>query len=93
VAVKLSFGPQPPKKLWVGVVSHDSGENIYVGCTREQVLDELFDFCNEWWEDEGVPVYDGVDGSIEGQINWYFEHANSESWSVHEVDLPAGLCS
>jgi len=38
--------------IWVAVVEHRHGQNVYVARTEYGVLDQLYDYVQEWWDSE-----------------------------------------
>ena len=39
-------------KIWIAVVSHRHGQNVYAARTRQKLIDELYDYVRQWWESE-----------------------------------------
>jgi hypothetical protein len=81
VPVTISFGPHPPEfdfeVVYVGLVEHKHGTNIYAGKTEEAVWDQIAAFCREWWEEEGISgSSDGLDDT--SLINRYFSEAPND---------------
>lgn len=76
MSVKISIGPQPPEKIWVGLVEHQHGTNVYLGRTSAEVTGKILDFCIEWWHEEGIPGE--PEGDADDIINRYFENAAND---------------
>lgn len=35
--------------IWVGVISYDNGQNVYVSPSEEGLIDQVFIYCQEQW--------------------------------------------
>ena len=52
-----------PQTVWVGVVDHKHGTNIYAATTDDGVYGQVADYCREWWSremPEGSPAPTGL---------------------------------
>jgi hypothetical protein len=82
MAVTLTFGEKPPQiefeHVWVGLVQHACGTNIYAEKTEQKVWKDITQFCRYWWEDEAVPG--SPDGLTDEEIREkYFDHTHTDS--------------
>lgn len=65
-------------KIWIAVVGHRHGQNVYAARTKAKLVDQLYAYVKQWWESEipdeelpaGLPKKEVVDR--------YFEHVGHE---------------
>ena len=65
-------------KIWIAVVEHRHGQNVYAARTKRKLLDQLYAYVKQWWESEipdeelpaNLPKKEAVDR--------YFEHVGHE---------------
>ena len=39
-------------KIWIAVIEHRHGQNVYAAKTKQKLLDQLYDYVKRWWESE-----------------------------------------
>ena len=39
-------------KIWIAVVAHRHGQNVYAARTRKKLVEELYDYVRRWWASE-----------------------------------------
>ena len=39
-------------KIWIAVVEHRHGQNVYGARTKKKLMDQLYDYGKQWWESE-----------------------------------------
>ena len=39
-------------KIWIAVVEHRHGQNVYAARTKAKLLDQLYAYVKQWWESE-----------------------------------------
>ena len=65
-------------KIWIAVVEHRHGQNVYAARTKGKLLDELYDYVKQWWDseipDEELPKR----LSKRAAVDFYFERVGHE---------------
>ena len=72
--------------IWVGVVSHRDGRNIYAGATPEDVEQQVAEYCLEYWDVEKYGPTPEASASDDDVITTYFE-AEQRMWPDETYDL------
>lgn len=39
-------------KIWIAVVEHRHGQNVYAAKTKKKLMEQLYDYVKQWWESE-----------------------------------------
>ena len=39
-------------KIWIAVVEHRHGQNVYAAKTKKKLVDQLYEYVKQWWESE-----------------------------------------
>lgn len=81
MSVSLFFGkPLPEKHIWVGVISHKSGENLYAAESEEGLTDQFYEYVRSWWMEDG-PGRDDEEMPEDkaAAVERYFEY-NDDEW-------------
>jgi hypothetical protein len=68
--------------VWVAIVEHKHGSNFGTHTTYDKAMDEVAAFCEDWWEQEGVPGE--MPSAASEIIEQYFAHVHGESYEVGE---------
>ena len=65
-------------KIWVAVVSHRHGQNVYAAKTEERLVRELYSYVEQWWESE-IPN-EAFPANLSGKetVDLYFERVGHE---------------
>lgn len=75
-------------KVWIAVVCHRHGVNTYAAKTRAKLMEQLYKFVEEWWDDEmpkdRCPI---GNRSPEEAVREYFENADETLDCCEEVEV------
>ena len=65
-------------RIWIAVVEHRHGQNVYAARTKRKLLDQLYAYVKQWWESE-IPD-DELPANVSHQdaVNRYFERVGHE---------------
>lgn len=69
--------------VWVLVIEHRHGFNHYVNRTKEGMLEELTNYCVEWWDEYGDPSKMPL--TSDEIISAYFDDHDQEWYTYEEV--------
>ncbi len=69
--------------VWVLVIEHRHGFNHYVNRTKEGMLEELTNYCVEWWDEYGDPYEMPL--TQQEIIDNYFDDHDSEFYTYDLV--------
>ena len=76
-------------KIWLAVVEHRHGQNVYADRTKRGLLDQLYEYVQEWWESE-IPNEDmPTDLPRKEVIDQYFSKVGHE-WLETLSDVTLG---
>ena len=65
-------------KIWIAVVEHRHGQNVYAAKTKRKLLDQLYAYVKQWWESE-IPDEELSAGlSKKDAVDRYFEYVGHE---------------
>ena len=65
-------------RIWIAVVEHRHGQNVYAAKTKRKLLDQLYAYVKQWWESE-IPDEELSAGlSKKEAVDRYFEHVGHE---------------
>ena len=75
-------------KVWVAVVSHKYGNNIYASKTHAGAMKQVYEYVEEWWTDI-FGSESPIPKDSEEAVYAYFEHFEdmSESYEVDEIEV------
>lgn len=77
-------------KVYVGVIDHKHGTDIYAAKTQDGLYSQLAAFCREWWKNDG-PEGEAPPSDRE-LVSAYFEYQSErgEEWHrTEEIELDA----
>ena len=72
--------------VWIAVINHRHGTNIYAGTTQRALQQQVFDYVQEWWGDanmEGTPS----EADMAGSIDRFFEDNDREWCEMDSIPL------
>ena len=65
-------------KVWIAVIEHRHGQNVYAAKTKKALVGQLYEYVVEWWAreipDEELPA----DLSKQAAVDRYFERVGHE---------------
>jgi len=65
-------------KIWMAVVEHRHGQNVYAAKTKRKLVDQLYDYVKQWWESEIPDEELPAKASKREVVDSYFEHVSHE---------------
>lgn len=65
-------------KVWIAVVEHRHGQNVYAARTKRKLLDQLYAYVKQWWESEIPNEELPPNASLQDAIDRYFELVGHE---------------
>ena len=65
-------------KVWIAVVEHRHGQNMYAARTKRKLLDQLYAYVKQWWESEIPNEELPAKVSRTDAVNRYFERVGHE---------------
>lgn len=71
--------------VYVLVVNHRHGDNVYACSTKEKAYATLYAYVQRWWDYE---EFGGDCPELNEAINTYFESVD-ETWEIHELVVDA----
>lgn len=65
-------------KVWIAVVEHRHGQNVYAAKTKRKLVDQLYEYVKQWWDSE-IPQ-ESLPPKLSKQqvVNLYFERVGHE---------------
>jgi hypothetical protein len=66
-------------KIWIAVVEHRHGQNVYAARTKGKLLDQIYAYVKQWWESEIPDEELPADLPKKDAVDRYFEHVAHES--------------
>jgi len=73
--------------IYVVVVSHRHGEDVYVALTEAECYERLAEYVLEWWQDEMPDPVPELPDNNEELVRLYFERVPDEWFVVQEAEL------
>ena len=65
-------------KIWIAVIEHRHGQNVYAARTKRKLLDQLYDYVKQWWDSEIPDEELPPKLSKKAAVDRYFEHVGHE---------------
>lgn len=65
-------------KIWIAVVEHRHGQNVYAAKTKNKLVDQLYDYVKQWWESEIPDEELPANVPRKQVVDDYFEHVSHE---------------
>ena len=65
-------------KVWMAVVEHRHGQNVYAARTKRGLLDQLYEYVQEWWDSEIPDEEMPTDLPRKEVIDLYFSQVGHE---------------
>ncbi len=65
-------------KIWIAVIEHRHGQNVYAARTKKKLVDELYDYVKQWWESEIPDEELPTKVPKRKVVDLYFEHVGHE---------------
>ena len=65
-------------KIWIAVVEHRHGQNVYAARTKAKLMDQLYAYVKQWWESEMPDEELPVKLSKKNAVDRYFERVGHE---------------
>ena len=65
-------------KIWIAVIEHRHGQNVYAARTKRKLLDQLYDYVKQWWDSEIPDEELPPKLSKKAVVDRYFEHVGHE---------------
>jgi hypothetical protein len=65
-------------KIWIAVVEHRHGQNVYAAKTKKKLVDQLYDYVKQWWESEIPDEELPANVSKKQVVDDYFERVSHE---------------
>ena len=65
-------------KIWIAVVEHRHGQNVYGAKTKKKLVDQLYDYVKQWWESELPDEELPANASKRQVVDDYFERVSHE---------------
>ena len=65
-------------KIWIAVVEHRHGQNVYAARTKKKLVDQLYDYVKQWWESEIPDEELPADLPKQQAVERYFEQVGHE---------------
>ena len=65
-------------KIWIAVVEHRHGQNVYAARTKRKLVDQLYAYVKQWWESEIPDEELPAKVSKREAVDLYFEHVGHE---------------
>ena len=65
-------------RIWIAVVEHRHGQNVYAARTKRKLLDQLYTYVKQWWESEIPDEELPADLPKKDAVDRYFEHVGHE---------------
>lgn len=77
-------------RVWVGVISHRYGENLYADTSKGDLLTQMADYAREWWQERSRKEIESHDGlPDEDVLDAYFDD-HPDEWCTSDIlTLPA----
>lgn len=76
-------------KVYIAVISHKHGQNVYVGGTPESRLAQVAAYCREWWQNDGPkePMPDNDEALVDEYFEWSAEIGGSECVDNYDEEV------
>ena len=82
-------------KVWVGVVRHRNGHDLFAADTEARLYDKLADFCAQHWHEVAHAMTGSTGDEMEQPpenarelVDEYFERHGDDEWvDIEEVNL------
>ena len=65
-------------KVWIAVVEHRHGQNVYAARTKKALVRQLYEYVEEWWASEIPDEELPADQPKQDVVDRYFEHVSHE---------------
>ena len=65
-------------RIWIAVVEHRHGQNVYAAKTKRKLLDQLYAYVKQWWESEIPDEELSKNTSKREAVDRYFEQVGHE---------------
>ena len=65
-------------RIWIAVVEHRHGQNVYAAKTKKGLVDQLYDYVKQWWESEIPDDELPAKASRREIVDRYFERVSHE---------------
>ena len=65
-------------KIWIAVVEHRHGLNVYAARTKRKLVDQLYAYVKQWWESEIPDEELPAKASRREIVDRYFERVSHE---------------
>jgi hypothetical protein len=71
-------------QIFVGVIQHKHGDNVYAATTRDRLMKQIADYCREWWKSDGPdePMPEGDEDVVTQYFDWVAEIGGSEGYFI-----------
>lgn len=79
--------------VWVLIIEHRHGSNIYVNKTKDGAAGELFSYVSEWWDEVrgrgrwGVNDPGDIPADRDEAIETYFEVVSDEFYTLEQCHV------
>jgi len=84
-----AFGNAEPTKVWVGIVHHDNGVNVYAAKTEKELREQIYKYVCDCWVD--IVDEDGDrDEDIEPNDSWDIPENHDEAIKYYFTNHPEG---
>ena len=65
-------------KVWIAVVEHRHGQNVYAARTKKALVRQLYEYVEEWWASEVPDEEWPADLPRQAVVDRYFERVGHE---------------
>lgn len=65
-------------KVWIAVVEHRHGQNVYAAKTKRKLVDQLYEYVKQWWDSEIPQESLPPQLSKQQAVNLYFDRVGHE---------------
>ena len=65
-------------RIWIAVVEHRHGQNVYAARTKRKLVDQLYAYVKQWWDSEIPDEELPAKVSKREAVDLYFESVGHE---------------